>query len=212
MEKATKIVVIALIAGCAVAISYCAAYPIYEQWRAAKFIDEIAQLKPGVTTESQVREALQSYRPGSEQLVTTHWDVASNQTIRATGYGYQFANKELSTLHLAKPATLSASLFFQNGVLALKIVSFQVGSGTCCLVLVKEADKGFDESPQNGGSISVDKRGDPASEIIVNLRFDVSDEERRKAYRLNLGCLSSTSRCESANSLFAWTEGPHAGM
>jgi hypothetical protein len=199
MKKASKIVVIGVFAGCAV--SYCAAYPIYERWRVATFIDEIAQLKPGVTTESQVRETLHSYRPGTEQLVTTHLDAASNQTIRATGYGYQFANNELSSLHLAKPAVLSASLFFRNGVLALKMVSLQIKSGTCCLVLVKEADKAFDESPQNGGNISVDKRGDPASEIIVDLRFDASGEEHRKAYSLNLGCLSFTSECDSANSL-----------
>jgi hypothetical protein len=198
MKKKIKIVVLA---GCAVVLSYCAAYPIYERWRATKLIEEIAQLKPGATTESQVREALHSYRPGTEQLVTTHWDVTSNQTIRATGYGYRFANTELSRLHLAKPAALNVSLFFRDGVLELKMVSLQVGSGTCCLVLVKEADKALDESPQNGGSMSVDKRGDPASEIIVNLRFDASDEERRRAYRLNLRCLSSTSDCDSANSL-----------
>lgn len=201
MKKAIKIVVTGLIAGCIVAACYCAAYPFYERWRAAKFIDIVAQLKPGVTTESQAREALRSYRPETEQLVTTHWDIALNQTIKATGYGYQFANKGFSSLHLSEPAELNASLFFREGVLALKTVSLQKGSGTCCLVLVKEADKAFDDGPKNEDLVSVEKRGDPASEIIVNLRPDASDEDRRKAYRLNLRCLTSISRCDSANSL-----------
>ena len=202
MKRAIKIVAIGLIAGCAVAACYSAANSFYERWRAAEFIDKVAQLTPGITTESQARNALRSYHPRSEQLVATHWDVTLNQTIRATGYGYMFANRVLSTLHLSKPVELSASLFFRDGVLALKTVSLQKESGTCCLVVVKEADNAFDESPKNAGSLSVEKRGNPVSEIIVNLRSDASDEDRRRAYGLNLGCLSSiSSRCDSANGL-----------
>jgi hypothetical protein len=201
MKKAVKIVIIGLIAACTVAVCYCVAYPFYERWRATEFIDAVAQLRPGVTTESQVREALRSYHQGAEGLVATHWDAASNQTLKATGYGYQFFNKELSTLHLSKPAELSASLFFRDGVLALKTVSLQKGSGTCCLVFIKEADRAFYDGPKDGGSISVEKRGDPVSEMIVNLSPDASDEDRRKAYGLNLGCVWSLSQCDSASSL-----------
>lgn len=201
MNKAIKVVVIGLVAAFIVAVSYCAAYPFYERWRATKFINTVAQLRPGITTESQVRAALRSYHQGAEGLVATHWDIPSNQILKATGYGYQFFNKELSALHLSKPAELSASLFFRDGVLALKTVSLQKGSGTCCLVLIKEADQAFYDGPKDGGSISVDKRGDPVMEMIVNLRPDASDEDRRKAYGLNLGCLSSLSQCDSAISL-----------
>ncbi len=201
MKKAVKIVVIGVLAACIIAVCYCAAYPFYERWRATKFINTVAQLRPGVTTESQVKEALRSYHHGTEGLVTTHWDIGSNQTLKATGYGYQFFNKELSALHLSKPAELSASLYFRDGVLALKAVSLQKGSGTCCLVLIKEADRAFYDGPKDGGSISIDKRGDPVSEMIVNLKPDASDEDRRKAYGLNLGCLYSITKCDSASSL-----------
>jgi hypothetical protein len=202
MKRVIKILVIGLMAGCTIAACYCAAYPLYEWWRAAKFIKIVAQLRSGVTTESQAREALRSYRPEAEQLITTHWDFASNRAIKATGYGYLFADRRFSSFHRSRPAELSASLFFRDGVLALKMVSLQKKSGTCCVVLVKEADNAFDDSPRGGGSISVEKRGDPVSEIIVNLRPDASDEDRRKSYRFNLGCLSSISRCDDADSLF----------
>jgi hypothetical protein len=201
VKKGIKILVIGLIAACTVAACYCLVYPLFERWRATKFIDTIARLKPGVTTESQAREALRSYRPGREGLLATHWDIESNQTIKALGYGYLFSNKGFSTLHLSKPTQLSASLFFRGGVLALKTVSLEKASDTCCLVLVKEADQAFYDGPRNGGSISVERRGNPVSEIIVNLRSDASDEDRRRAYRLNLCCLSLMSRCDSANSL-----------
>jgi hypothetical protein len=201
MKKAIKIVVIGLITACIAAVCYCVAYPFYQRWRATNFINAVAQLRPGITTELQAKEALRSYHRSAEGLVATRWDTASDQTHRATGYGYQFFNKELSALHLTKPAELSASLFFRDGVLALKTVSLQKGSGACCLVLIKEADQAFYDGPKDGGSISVDKRGDPTSEMIVNLRPEASDEDRRKAYGLNLGCLSSVSQCNSAISL-----------
>lgn len=201
MKKAIKTVFWGSVAICTVAACYYAAYPLAERWRASRFIAIVAQLKPGVTTESQAREALRSYRPEPEQAVTTHWDIASNKTIRATGYEYLFSDKRFFDLQLSQRGELSAGLFFEGGILALKTMSLQKGSGTCCLVLVKEADRAFDESPPDKDAVSVDRRGDPANQIIVNLRPDASDEDRRKAYRLNLSCLSSLSRCDSADSL-----------
>jgi hypothetical protein len=201
MKKAIRIAVTGLMAACIGAACYFSAYPYYVRWRAARFIDVIAQLRPGITTESQAREALRSYIPETERVVAAHWDIVSNQTIKATGYGYMFTNGGLSILHLSRPAELNASLYFRDGVLALKAVSLQKGSSTCCLVLVKEPDKAFDESPKDEGSLSVEERGAPAGQIIVNLRTDASGEDRRRAYAFNLDCLASTSHCDSANSL-----------
>ena len=116
MKNVIKITVIGLMAGLTLGACSCATYTFYERWRAGKLIDTVAQLRPGITTEGQARYILRSYRPEAGQLFATHWDTSSNQTIKATGYGYRFANNGLSILRLSKPIELDASLYFRDGV------------------------------------------------------------------------------------------------
>jgi len=60
-------------------------------WRASRIHQHSCSALDLVSQQNhRLGEALRSYHQSAEGLIATHWDIASNQTLKATGYGYQF--------------------------------------------------------------------------------------------------------------------------
>jgi hypothetical protein len=196
---------IGLTIACTLVVAFCAAYSVYEQRQAREFLGVFADLKPGVTSDARVKEDLQSFRPAGSQLQARQWNLANNRFNVAYGYGYEFNNEPLAFFHLARHVKLDASLYFRDGILVAKLATLEKDTGACCLAAVKETSAGFGGSPNSNckpdSGACVERRGNPPGELLVEIEPGASEEDRRRAYQFNLGCLTSLTECQSASDL-----------
>lgn len=115
---------------------------------------------------------------------------------------FEFSNRWLAHLHLARPAYLYSRLTLFNG--AVREIDIDGGcygrNGGLFLVSVQESEPnplGFSKPFESDGTQASGKR----STIGVRLTPEASAEQREKAYSLDFGFLNRLGACNDANDI-----------
>ncbi len=153
----------------------------------------------GSTTYAEAKGELASYQ---QDLYGT--EACSSPECRLD---FGFRNSWLSSLHLAPSTELSASLFFEGGVLHSRETIF--GQGMCCVAVVREVPNSTFGEPLSGALYVRLERDDSGlvRRAILNLALNASNKERAEAYAFNLACLSRLGGCQSATELLPASSG-----
>jgi hypothetical protein len=190
-------------------VSFCILETYYERWRAKQFLEIYTSLKPGVTTETETRSALHRFGHGEEstrqgeRFSASQWDENTNQRLVAMGRAYVFNNRTLRYLRLGVPAEIESILYFRDGILVVKYANFKQGWGNCCMIIIKEANKQFEgipEAEQNRDGLRISHRWYP-DWIYLQVYPDAYEASRKRAYNIDLSCMTSLHGCKSVEEL-----------
>lgn len=176
-----------------------------QEARAGAFLQEITKVEVGRSTFEEAKIIARKYDG-------IPWWVNNNSmrcNYEACRFRFVFENKPLTSLRVVPWTAVIAEISVRNGTITSQEINYVRGANRPLYYTVREsAPPASDtEEPQaRSGMIGlnrlkVDKQGIP-SVLVVELHPSNSPDQRRRAYALNLSCLSALFGCNSPSAIF----------
>jgi hypothetical protein len=193
---------VALIVVCLVAFVVAWVRTLPESGRAEAFMQDFTKLEVGKSTFEDAKRAALKHggqpEPGSGLC-----------TYEACVFQFLYQNKPLSSTYVVPYVGFIGTLVLKNGVLAERDIHYVRYSKRPFAYNVREMVLAEGNSPQAQGMrrligfrrMNVDSAGIP-SVVSVGLSPSTSADERRRAYALDVSCLSKLFGCGGPSAFF----------
>ncbi|MBZ5658728.1 MAG: hypothetical protein LAO56_26105 [Acidobacteriia bacterium] len=178
-----------------IALAACALFvlTIHQRHRAAAFLREFASLQIGATTFAEAQDLANRY--GAKASGSRLKDPCS---MKDCAFGFVFKNWLLNHFQRQREISLAAGITVKDGYVISKQLDYSIcaTSGDRFMYILfdrvtPEKDKGY--AIKRG---MINPQG-MASVIEVDLGSNASAEVRKRAYSVDLACLSRVSGCDS---------------
>jgi hypothetical protein len=193
-----------LLAGCITFIVMWAR-TLSESTRAQAFLADVTKLEVGKSTFEEAKILARKYGG-------IPWWVSDNSmqcTYERCEFQFIFENKPLTSTHLVPYIGLIGTIFVKNGVVTERQISYFRYAKRPFAYNVRETVLPPGDTPEARGMrrligfrrMKVDRAGIPSA-VSIGLSPSSSSEERRRAYTLNISCLSKIFGCSGPSAIF----------
>jgi hypothetical protein len=187
MLKRISVTLLLLIVGMAILISVRVQL---SRHKAEGFLRESGRFTVGKTTYEEAEVVLAPYRHNlsySDRCTPQHCLIL-----------FVFKNTWFRILHLSPATDFGGTLVFENDILSARITFLE--QDHCCTGHITEgilfSDPADPASPDFSITFEKDEHGQP-QKANVQLTPKATDQQRRRAYDLNLDCLSRFGGCRA---------------
>lgn len=173
--------------------------------RAQAFLHDVTELEIGKSTFNDARSVAQKYG-GIPWWVN---DSSMQCTYERCAFRFVFENKPLTSTHVVPYVGLVGTLTIKDGIVVNRSISYSRYARRPFAYNVIEAVVPQGDTLQARGvrammgltRMEVDPEGTPSA-VTIGLEPSASYDERRRAYALNLSCLSRILGCGTASAIF----------
>lgn len=173
--------------------------------RAQAFLKDFTKLEIGKSTFDEAKSVAEKHRG-------IPWWISEDSmrcTYQSCVFRFVFENKPLTSTHLVPYVGLIGTIAVKDGIVVRRYVSYFCSARRHVAYNVMEALLPLGNTPEGRGMkmmiglrrMNVDPKGIP-SDVSIGMGPSSSADQRRRAYALDVSCLSRLFGCNNPSAIF----------